>query len=208
MPLNENVTGPYLCPLTSVEWSSFKPAETWTKSCLLCCKQAVVSGCLVSRWTFLVEGDKVAGRPPRALLLFVGTSLGLNSLQIQCLVAVSGPAQKAYICRIRYSKLCSYQCLCLFAVRIPCTKPWWIQTDQKPYPGQSSLFRRPFQLQCVILACLRIVFLSERLEEWISGLPICMPWLKAKPLHVSKCVQKLFLVFCQCKVLCKDVYLE
>lgn len=97
MPLNENVTGPYLCPLTSVEWSSFKPAETWTKSCLLCCKQAVVSGCLVSRWTFLVEGDKVAGRPPRALLLFVGTLLGLNPLQIQCLVAVSGPELKRFI---------------------------------------------------------------------------------------------------------------
>lgn len=31
MPVNENVTGPYLCPLTSVAQSSFKPAETWKK---------------------------------------------------------------------------------------------------------------------------------------------------------------------------------
>lgn len=31
MPINENVTGPYLCPLTSVAQSSFKPAETWRK---------------------------------------------------------------------------------------------------------------------------------------------------------------------------------
>lgn len=99
-------------------------------------------------------------------------------------------------------------CLRVFAVYIPGTNPWWIETDQGPYPGQSSLFRWPFWLQCVVLACLRIVFLHERLEDWISGLSICIVWLEAKPVLVSKCVEKLFLLFCRCKVLWKDFYLE
>lgn len=56
MPLNGNVTGPYLCPLTSVAQSSFKPAETW--------KKHVFSGAsslwfpLLCSWECVLGGEK------------------------------------------------------------------------------------------------------------------------------------------------------
>lgn len=96
----------------------------------------------------------------------------------------------------------------VFAVYIPGTNPWWTEAEQGLYPGHSSLFRWLFWLQCVIPACLRIVFLCERLEDWIPGLSICLFWLRAKLLLASKRVENLFLLFCQCKVLGKYFYLE
>lgn len=45
MPLNENVTGLYLCSLTPVAQNSFKPAETWKNPCFLWCNLPMVSYC-------------------------------------------------------------------------------------------------------------------------------------------------------------------
>lgn len=99
-------------------------------------------------------------------------------------------------------------CLWVFAVYSPGTNPWLTETDQGWYPGQSSLFRWPFWIQCATCAHLRTVFLCERLEDWIPGISICIAWLEAKLALVSKCVENHFLLFCQCKVLWKDFYLE
>lgn len=98
-------------------------------------------------------------------------------------------------------------CLWVFAVYIPGTNLWW-----RGRPGALSwpliLIYWPFWLQCVTAACLRIVLLCERLEDLKPGLSICISWLEAKWLLASKCVENLFLLFCQCKVLGKDFYLE
>lgn len=167
-----------------------------------------VSG-VIPHWHPSSEPKRLGGlREARALLLLILHMVFIfckfHVGNFFCLRAVEGSFLQDQIFKVILTLLC----LWVFAVYIPGTNPWWIEADHVLYPGHSSLFRWPFWLQCVIPACLRIVFLCERLEDWIPGLSICISWLEAKLSLASKCVENLFLLFCQCKVLGKDFYLE